>query len=182
MYLLHCPQGHTIQVSTAAAGNSVRCPECEAVVQVPKLGELRKLPVVAEGARSARGRDASGSGFAARLVFGLLVLVAIIAGGISAYGAMRWFNLPIPMTSAEHIQMGREEIASRVPAELIVDWQQYESMGLGEQAPFPYQRMQNLRDHWLRVCLIPLGIAAASIAVGIFVVMLGSRRKVGADT
>jgi hypothetical protein len=152
------------------------------MVQVPKLGELRKLPVAEMSGDRVKASSGAEAGFTARLIFGLLVFVAIIAGGISAYGAMRWFNLPIPMTSDDHVRMGREEIAKRLPVELITDWQQYETIGLQERTPFPYQRMQNLRDHWLRICLIPLGVAVACIVIGILVVTVGRGQKIGADT
>ncbi len=179
MYLLLCPQGHTIQVSTASAGNEVQCPECGVAVQVPKLGDLRRLPQVADISWASTKAE---SGFGARLIFGILLLVAIVTGAISAYGGMRWYSLPVPYTSDDHIRMGREAIADRSPAELIADWQQYESMSLSERSPFPYQQIQNLRDHWKRVCFIPLGFSLACIVLGLIALAVGRKSSPSADT
>jgi ribosomal protein S27E len=179
MYLLRCPQGHSIQVSTASAGNEVQCPECGAAVPVPKLGDLRRLPQAADVSPVSTRVE---SGFGARLIFGILLLVAIVTGGISAYGCMRWYNLPVPYTSEDHIRMGREAIAEKSPAELMADWQQYESMALTERRPFPYQQIQNLRDHWKRVCFIPLSISAVCVAFGLIVLAVGRKSSASTDT
>lgn len=179
MYMIQCPEGHPFPVPAKSAGSIEICPTCGAEQSVPKLGELRKLP---QAAPTAPSKKSSSLGFGAKIVFALLLLAAIGTGLTSAFAAFRWQNLPVPYTEAQHIADESEALEQFNSVQLITAWEQIETFGLGEQVPFPYQRMQDLRDHWKRVCLISLAITGVCVGLSMLVIGFARTSKPGADT
>lgn len=170
MYLLRCPDGHPISVSASAAGSEVTCPECGKPQAVPKLGELRQLPT-AENATDSKPQ--AGSPFFARVLFAVLMLVALGAATAAAYGAFRWQSLPVPPTSADHIASDTKDIMALNPLEVLTIWDEYRKQDLAEQFPFDYAQMQELRDHWRSVCFISLTIAVVCVITAVVTILLG---------
>ncbi|XZE54365.1 hypothetical protein SH139x_000326 [Planctomycetaceae bacterium SH139] len=175
MFLLHCPKGHELPVTASAAGSQVTCPTCGEEQAVPKLGELRKLPTA--NPEPTAGRTQGTTSDAARLVFALFMFGAVGAGASAAFAAFRWQSFPVPPTSEQHIASDRKDIAALNPLELLNVWESYEKMDLTSQIPFPYQRMQNLRDHWQNVCLISSSIAGACLLAASGAVIFGRRKS-----
>jgi hypothetical protein len=102
---------------------------------------------------------------------------AVGAGASAAFAAFRWQSFPVPPTSEQHIASDRKDIAALNPLELLNVWESYEKMDLTSQIPFPYQRMQNLRDHWQNVCLISSSIAGACLLAASGAVIFGRRKS-----
>jgi hypothetical protein len=121
-------------------------------------------------------------GMGAKIVFAMLLLIAMVAGFTSAFAAFRWQNLPVPITEAEHIRGESQAMANFNAVELIAAWEQIETTGLGEQVPFPYRTMQAMRDHWRNVCLIALGTCLGCVLLSVAVIALGRVAAVEGDT
>ena len=81
-YLLPCECGHKLVVESKNAGSTTECPECSTIVDVPKLGELKKLaPAEPADPNSAkRSTGANNANPVKRLLFTLGLAVAVIAG------------------------------------------------------------------------------------------------------
>ena len=75
-YLLPCKCNHKLSVETRHAGNTIECPECSAMVDVPKLRELKNLELE-NPENDALPRAANPL---KRLLFTLGLGVAVIAG------------------------------------------------------------------------------------------------------
>lgn len=98
-HLLSCPCGKPIPVATSQAGGSVACPECGASQTVPRLRDLRELPL-----EPTSGRARGGWGFRQGvLTTGLLVSAALAAGGA-------WFAANEPAPPAEFNAANRNEL------------------------------------------------------------------------
>lgn len=179
MYMIQCPEGHPFPVPAKAAGSVTPCPTCGANQAVPKLGELRKLPLADVGAPVKRKNSL---GMGAKIVFAVLLLTAIATGLTSAFAAFRWQNLPIPFTQAEHIAEESKALEQFTAVQLVGAWEQIETFGLGEQVPFPYHRLQNVRDHWKQVCLTSLAITGGCVLLALVVIGFARTPPPGADT
>lgn len=179
MFMIQCPAGHSFPVPAKAAGSITTCPTCGATQDVPKLGELRKLPR-AEERGPAHAKQPLNMG--AKVAFAVFLLLAISTGLTSAFAAFRWQNLPIPYTQEQHIAEETKTLEAFSAVEMVSAWEQVEAIGLGEQDPFPYKVIQDLRDHWKQVCLISLGITIAAVLVAFLIVGFARSAGRGADT
>lgn len=175
MYLLPCPHGHEIPVSPQSAGGTARCPVCGQPQAVPTLGELRRLPRVAEASGGSEKPMAAHMGI--RISFAVLMLIALAGAVTATFAGFRWQTIPVPMTTEAHIAMDQEEIATLNPLQLIEVWNQYEQYDLSERQPFGYQRMADMRGHWKRICLIALGVTGLSLLAAIAVAVAGRPHK-----
>lgn len=78
-YLLTCKCNHKLPVETRHAGSTIKCPECSTTIDVPKLGELKKLEP-ANQTDSKTTKRAAGTNPVKRLLFTLGLALAVIAG------------------------------------------------------------------------------------------------------
>lgn len=179
MYLISCPQGHSFSVSTSAAGSEVACPTCGAATVVPKLGQLRQLPRAEQTTKPAPTRQ---TGFAARIAFAILMFVAIGALVSAAFGYARWYSLPVPITTEYHIERDREQIEALNPVQLLSVWEEYENTDFSMQTPYPYQRMQGLRDEWMSVATTSASVGFICTVLAIFFLVFGRTTSSPLDT
>jgi hypothetical protein len=135
------------------------------------LGDLRQLPL-AESAELIPRR--ARMPMLARVVFAILLIGAVGAAGVSAYGAFRWRMLPEPPTSAEHIAADAEEIMALDPLQVLATWEQYRNADLSQRMPFSYQRVQTMRDQWRDVCFASLKGALLFVLAAAVVAVVGS--------
>lgn len=180
MYLISCPQGHSFSVSTSAAGSEVPCPTCGQNTSVPKLGELRRLPRADEGNPTRSSKSQSSMG--ARTVFAICALGAIAAGITAAYASIRCYALPAPISSEFHIEQDRKQISELNPLDLLMVWEEYEKMDFESQFPFPYKRIQDMRDEWTGVAMTSLVVAAVLAGIGTLTIVVGRRKSESLDT
>lgn len=81
-YALPCGCGNNVPVDVRQAGNQASCPQCAALLDVPRLRELKKLETL--DSETAPKEPAAWSGLPGGLfAFGLLLLA--IAGGSAYY-------------------------------------------------------------------------------------------------
>ena len=187
MHLLPCPNCQTpLSVAPSQAGDQIRCPSCQADVAIPKLGDLRRLPVAEPppGGRSqadapvvARGPSAATIGF---VVLGLIATVSLLIAGFST---IRWAMLEAPETSQSHIETLREEYGKVNAAQLIREYEVMERYGLEMPSPYKYKQQQLIKSTWGRNALIAGTLAAVAVlgAVALALSVQRSGRTV-ADT
>lgn len=180
MYLISCTQGHAFPVSLSAAGSEFACPTCGRLTSVPKLRELQKLPR-ADGVSSGRPAK-SQSSTGARAVFAVCFLGAIAAGITAAYAGIRCYALPVPISSEFHIKQDRGQIDQLNPLDLLMVWEEYEQMNFETQLPFPYKRIQNMRDEWTGVALTSLLVAGILAGIGTTAIVAGRIKPETLDT
>lgn len=81
-HLLSCPCGTQIPVAVSQAGGPVTCPDCGVTQSVPRLRDLRELPVEATDKPQA-----SGWGFRQGVLTAGLLLAAALAAGAGWWAA-----------------------------------------------------------------------------------------------
>ena len=125
MHLLPCPSCHAaLPVSPSQAGDQTTCPECQATVAIPKLGELRRLPLAEQDSGISAAGDQQGieSSSASRAGFVVLGLIAAASLLVAGFCGIRWSLIDVPATSDEHIARMREEYQKLSAAELIREY------------------------------------------------------------
>ena len=138
MHLLPCPECEaSIPVSPSQAGDQATCPACQAAVPIPKLGELRQLPL--EGGQAAEA-DAAGpreleSSVWTRASFLLLGLLAVASLLIAGFCTIRWYLVEVVATSEQHVAQLREDYQGLSAAQLIREYEDIEKSGLDLPGP-----------------------------------------------
>lgn len=119
-YLLPCPEcGTDQQVTTRNAGGSISCKNCDANIDVPKLGDLRNLDIAETGTKSAQSLawDArKGRTFAV----GMIIFVVCIATSIG----LLLYSRSIDTTDefAKRVDVMHEAIDKMSPTDLYIFW------------------------------------------------------------
>lgn len=177
MYLLSCPNCQSdLAVTPAQAGDRVQCSNCQNAVAVPKLGELKRLPLVEQAAAQepSRSENSSFGSTAVFVVFSLIALATLLAGG---YNAVRWAAIPSQITTEDHLEQLEQAYGESEPALMIVEFEEMESRPFDLLGPYQYQEINDEKARWGRNALIALGITLASAAVATFAVSRGRERS-----
>jgi len=119
-YAWKCPQcSATIEVSTTQAGQDLKCASCSAESMVPKLGVIKKLPLVggAEEQKSSRRRSEASPIKGWLFAGGLLLAVAgLVAGAAAQYRANQYHDEEVSME--EVIEQENAIIDQHIPSQL----------------------------------------------------------------
>ena len=172
MHLLPCPECETeIPVAPSQAGDSTTCPQCQADVEIPKLGDLRKLPSeeLHESPQSASKPEVSGG---LRAGFLLLAVIALGSFLIAGYCGIRWSLIEVSGSTDDHIVRMREEYATVPAARLIREYEQMEEDGIDLGLPFRYKQRAIEKSGWGNNASIATGVGILAIlgALGLTVV------------
>ena len=127
MHLFPCPSCQDpITISPKHAGNDISCPHCEASVTLPKLGDIRSLPLAGDTAEAeqatAMAENVSGN-FLGTALLGLLCMAALLAAG---FCGIRWYLIEVEMTTQAHIEEVNTLYAEADAARLIREYQDME--------------------------------------------------------
>ncbi|MGI9472321.1 MAG: hypothetical protein ACR2NZ_12340 [Rubripirellula sp.] len=145
---------------------------------IPKLGQLRQLPLV-ESSSDADPRDRGSVDEPSRLAqagFGVAGLVATGALLVAAFCGIRWALIEVPATSDEHIATIRERLSERSASELVREYEDMEKRGLELGVPFRYKEIAVEKAEWGRDASIAGAIGAAALALA-FVCAMATRRN-----
>jgi hypothetical protein len=167
-YWLPCTCGQKTAVSTAQAGETIRCP-CGAELQVPTLRGLRVLEpaeAASGAARRARGRTWEDRHRAAFV----LVIGSLVCLGLAAY---LWIAMP-----ARLIVPNPQEIATAIdgasPDQVL---QVYAEMQQGLGSPAGAEPHDKSRRVMLWGGALAAAVATAQIGAAVFVLRRKERRK-----
>ena len=182
MYLLTCSHCQaSVPVSPAQAGDEMSCPACAQAVRVPKLGELRQLPLANQSATPADVAIATGSagtntGF---VIFGLIATISLL---IASFCGIRWALVKVPTNTTEHVNQLREAYKVAAPAELIREWESMEKYGVDIVSSYSYQKLADEKRTWGNNTVIAGAVGGLSILAAWGLARTGrrSRSKVAA--
>ena len=178
MHLLPCPACNSqIPVSPSQAGDETNCPDCQAVVAIPRLGDLRQLPRDDQGEdqhAAAKGTETS----AARSVgFGLFAFVAAGCLLVAAYCGIRWFLTDVGLSTEEHIAALRDEYKTLQPAKLIREYESMEEFGLELPEPFRYKVIENSKRSWGQSASVAATAGVAALITSWLIGFSGRRAR-----
>ena len=107
LYQLPCPLCDAKnQISPRQSGQTLACTGCGADVEAPKLGEIKKLPLV----ESANTKRKGAMSAARKGLFTAGLALAVIFGGAGLGLHLYARSLHTPVDIEEHVQRTREEI------------------------------------------------------------------------
>lgn len=167
-YLLPCSCGEKTVVSTAQAGDLVRCSACNAVLNVPALREVRALEPAGSRARTNRSWEDHH-----RVAF----LLSIVALACLAVAGFLWLRLPeiLPQPTASDFQ---KDVDASSPIYLF---EAYKAMRLGiTSTPIIDDPTPRIRRTMLWGIGIAVALAAAAEACALAIVISRGRRNSGA--
>ncbi len=157
------------------------CPACAQAVRVPKLGELRQLPLANQSATPADVAIATGSagtntGF---VIFGLIATISLL---IASFCGIRWALVKVPTNTTEHVNQLREAYKVAAPAELIREWESMEKYGVDIVSSYTYQKLADEKRTWGNNTVIAGAVGGLSILAAWGLARTGrrSRSKVAA--
>ena len=178
MHLLPCPHCQTaIPVSPSQAGNQTSCTSCQSDVDIPKLGELRKLPLVEEP-QTAEATEAPESSIARRAGFLVLGLFATASLLVAGFCGIRWLLIEVPNTTEEHITTLRQQYSELSAAELVREYEQMDEYGIELIAPYDYRKEQIKKDSWGRNASMAGTVGGLAILGAIALATTGRRNRV----
>ncbi|NND99765.1 MAG: hypothetical protein HKN47_20795 [Pirellulaceae bacterium] len=166
MHLLPCPQcQQTITVSPSQAGDEIRCSACDTIVAIPRLGELRQLPLADQAADAAvvdRGQANVGGRQVVITLLGLIALVGVIVCG---FAAIRWFLVEPTASTQSHIDEIRVAYEDLDAARFIREFEDMENISLDMPAMYVYKVKSLEKQRWGIIALISgLGTLLAGAA------------------
>lgn len=160
MYLLSCPNCQAeISVTAGQAGDSVKCPKCEGQVAIPKLGELRTLPQVAQDKSEIASGQRSVGGTVAFVVLSLVAVAALMGAG---YSGIRWASIHADTTTESHLAELETDYLQSEPAMMIVAFDDMEQYSPDLALPYSYQIKLDEKSKWGWNALIAAGLALVS--------------------
>jgi hypothetical protein len=182
MHLLPCPHCHAaIAVSPTQAGETMACPQCQGAVPVPKLGQLRQLPL-AEGTAVDRPSTSEAVGERNRISqvgFALAGLVATVSLLVAGFCGIRWALTEVSSTTEQHIASERADFGDLTAAELIRVYEDMEDQGLDLGAPYNYQQEALQKRKWGTNASIAASIGGFALLAAVGFALSGRRKPTG---
>ncbi|SRR6056297_714868 len=180
MHLLKCPAcDASTPVSPAQAGDSIRCPNCQSPIEVPKLGDLRKLPRADSASRIDENPAAAESSAGSRIAFVALSLLGLVCLLIAGFCGIRYLSTDASMTTAAHVAEQRAAYQELTPAELIRVWEGIEEYGIETTAPTEFRLTELEKESLGTKTAVSGGLGLASVIAAIGVAIAGRRRRGG---
>lgn len=144
-FLLKGSCGHDVPVAPTQAGEELHC-SCGQLIQVPKLRELRRLPVATESTPPLRDvRDKSWSSTQG-WVFGFGFPLAVISLAFLAYFIRERvrFDLPKPVFDEKNFPV---DIRTLGPRDAWKTWELFRDMRLIDRPMNEYLRIRAYQGH-----------------------------------
>lgn len=174
MYCLPCPQCNAnLEVGPSKAGGQVACSQCGHDIAVPKLGQLRQLPVSAgtHDESPAAAVVTSGSGSVAFVPLAILAAGLLLAAG---FCGVRWALTDAPITTQQHVDDVKQVYREVSAAQLVREWEDMEKSGIDLPLRFQYRTAELMKAKWGRNALIFGGAGLACIALA---AVTGTKRR-----
>lgn len=176
MYQLTCPECQTANsVTPAKAGAEIACTQCDHPIAVPKLGELKQLPL-AEG-HTAKLRDESephGLVGGRSMAFAALGVVALLCFLGATFCAVNWMTIKVPMTTETHLTDLKKLYSVASSARLIREYEDITRYGVDIPQPYPYRLIELKKQAWGNKSV---AFAGAGMLAAVASVVVGRRRN-----
>lgn len=136
-YQLPCPQCDSVlEVSPRHAGQSRECEDCNSPIDIPKLGQLRQLPL-ADGYVEKRTRHSPSRAKSWLFSGGLLIASLFGLGGFALHSYAKTLYSDIGTAAEQYAQFTGESLKSAPPADLYEWWTKTSGTDLGEWKEHP---------------------------------------------
>jgi len=178
-----CPQcNQEVSVSISQAGAQVPCPGCEATIQVPKLGDLKRLTEAAAAANPHSHppllpSESADNQTTSRVLFGGALAMVGLSAIVATFCLVRYLSIEVPVTTEMHIEEIDRTYHSVSAAQLIREWQQMEKNALDVAFPYNYKKSETEKARWARNTAIAGAVSAAGILLAVFLGLADSRRR-----
>lgn len=169
-FLFPCPACEkSLELQPVQAGQEIQCEHCQKTIVAPKLGDLKRLPMVGQAdpkinpAVSGVKRFLFAGGLALTLLFGL--------GGFGLYSYASML-IQDPMVEEQHEAYVKASEAMS-PSELLQQWEQMKiSEGLGEweEQPHASYRTQGQILQKIAYGILTIGAIGLMMMIGSFLV------------
>ncbi len=166
-YLLLCCCGESIEVEVRQAGGQIRCPSCQEIVDVPRLGKLRQLPQANRPADATPTREWTGQHSLAAIA----MIVAVVATAVATY---MWTHEESESGIRDQAAVETGQLIDRLsPPDAWNYWQDFKSKveAYGFDSVRSYARLQRQFStaRYARLKNIWLGVAAAGAVVALVI-------------
>ena len=125
-----------------------------------------------------REREKSKSSTGGSVVFGVFGLIGLACLVTAAFCGIRWFLLPVPISTEEHLAQISEIFDTLSAAELIRNYEDLEENDLDLSLPYTYKTAKLYRDNWGQNASIAGIVGLTSFAIAFFAIS-GKRKKAG---
>lgn len=175
MYLLTCPHCEaTHEVSAAKAGGEIECSACQKPITVPKLGELRNLPLAGPSHEETAASTAIGLSGGRSMAFAALGLVCLLSALGALFCGINWFTVDVPLTTEGHLAMFEEHYEHASSAQMIREFEDITHYGVDIPAPLEYRVIELRREAWGQKTM---GFAAVAILAFLLALFIGRRGR-----
>lgn len=168
LFLLPCPlcdAGN--QISPQQSGQTLACTGCGEAIEAPKLGEIKKLPLI-ESATTAPDRTMSA---ARKGLFTAGLALAVIFGGAGLGLHLYARSLHTPIDIEEQVELTRAEVRGLSPDQLYglaTALTKTEDLGDFAEPPFLKANKQSEILTWLALGLYAVGGIGLAMLLGSF--------------
>jgi len=177
MYRLTCPQCEAPQeVSAAKAGGEIVCVGCQQPIAVPKLGQLRELPMSAPNPEENAASAAIGLSGGRSMAFAALGLVSLLSLLGAAFCGVNWSTTEVLMTTQKHLATLEERYAESTASQMIREFEDITEFGVDIPAPLIYRDIELRKQAWGQKTV---GFAGLSLVTFLTAIFIGRRIRSG---
>lgn len=169
LYLLPCPLCDAKnEISLRQSGQNLACTGCGKDIEAPKLGEIKKLPLVESttGTKRAATMSATRKGL---FTVGLALAVLFGGAGLGLHLYARSLHTPIDID--QYVQLSREEVRSLETPQLYglaTSLTKTEDLGDFTEPQFLKGNKQGVILTWLALGLYAIGAIGLVMLLGSF--------------
>ena len=175
MHLLPCPScEHSIPVSPSQAGDNTLCSACGATIAIPKLGELRQLPLSPDSEPISSDEGASGGGGIGVVLLGMIAMIALLVTG---FALIQCYLIEVPTTTDAHVKELRAAYETLDAARFIREYENMEEFRLEVPRMMLYKVAALDRQRWILYALIAGSVALLSLLAAYVLASRGRTQK-----
>ena len=171
-HILKCDCGQDIPVATSQAGEQIRCAACGQTVNVPKLRELRSLPIRQDEGQSAELRRQGANPWRTWRgpVMAVVTCIFIVSATMTSWFGLQRYRLDLSYTPDSEVKNGDARIDSLDLRKLDFEWREYSTEGLGQRRTPPFVLLQLYGNERARLAQIAGSVAGVSF-LGMLIVL-----------
>lgn len=173
MYALPCTCGQILSVSPGQAGDQTTCPNCQTIVKIPQLRELRLLPKTDSPTTTPPVAEHA---FPLRMLFAVMGFIALVFGAFGTFALVSALMIPIEYDTDKFVEYNEAVMLSTSTEDLVTRWEQLVRRPLGDRQPFPYQVQANTKASWNWWMTFGYSIAGVALLIAIGIAILERRR------
>ena len=165
-HLFPCPAcGKTFPVESSRAGASVACPHCAAETQLPRMMELKKLPLDED----QKPRKAGGYSAVRGTIFVVGAVLLLVGLGVAGAVKLRRDQIDTSFTTESDVEWGNTAIESMTLSQTWSAWKAFTDGGIGPKMRLIY--LEQLKTARMLTTIMWAGLWTGGVGL---LLMLGS--------